>query len=452
MMEDKLLDEIEQAKENFNKLLDKIAKDIKRHNKIMLNADKRQRKEYDELQEKLKEVLKLQQAQKELIDAFIKLIAETIDAKSRYTGGHCRRVPEIAIRLAEEASKSDKFEFKIENEEQKREISIAAWLHDCGKIVIPEYVMDKAVKLETIYNRIHEIRMRFEVVYRDLEIEALKRKLKGENPEEVDLWFSEETEKLKEEFEFIAHMNIGNDFVDDKDIEKLKKIANREWLRYFDDTIGLSEDEKSRISEEELKVKLPVKEKLLSDKKRHIVKRSKEDIEDFKKHGVKMEIPENLYNCGEVYNLSIKKGTLTKEEIFKIQEHAVRTIKMLESLPFPDDLKNVPLYAGAHHETLDGTGYPRKLKNGEIPIPARIMAIADIFEALTADDRPYKTPKKLSDAVRILSEMAKENKIDKDLFLLFLTSGAYLDYAKKYLKPEQIDEVDVKYYEEMFGE
>ncbi|GAB6073650.1 HD-GYP domain-containing protein [Nautilia lithotrophica] len=452
MVENKLISEIEEAKKNFTDLMDKLIKDIKRHEKIMIRSDKRQKKEYDELQKKLEEVEKLQRAQRDLIDSFIKIIASAIDTKSTYTGGHCERVPELAIKLAKKASESDDIDFKIENEFQEREISIAAWLHDCGKIVTPEYVMDKSVKLETIYNRIHEIRTRFEVIYRDLIIESLKRKMAGEKKEEVDKWLKKEYEKLKEEFEFIANLNIGSEFLDDEKIEKLKKIAQREWYRYFDDKLGLSEEELSRIPKEELNQKLPVKEKLLSDKKRHIIKRSKKEIEDFKKHGFKIEIPENLYNYGEVYNLSIKKGTLTKEEFFKIQEHAIMTIKMLEQLPFPEHLKNVPLYAGAHHETLRGTGYPRKLTAKELPIPARIMAIADIFEALTANDRPYKTPKKLSEAINILFYMVKDGDLDKDLFILFLTSGVYLEYAKKYLKSEQIDEIDVNYYVNAFKE
>lgn len=450
-MSDKLLNEIEEAKENFNRLMDKLAKDIKRQEKIMLRADKRQKREYDELQKRLKEVEKLQQAQKDLIDSFIRIIASTIDTKSRYTGGHCERVPIIAIDLAKEAHKSDMIDFKIKNEDEEREIEIAAWLHDCGKIVTPEYVMDKSVKLETIYNRIHEIRTRFEVLYRDKQIQALERKLKGEDEKEVDAWLEKEYETLKEEFEFIAEINIGSEFLDDEKIAKLQQIAQKEWLRYFDDTLGISEEEKVRIPKEEKEAKLPVKEKLLSDKRRHIIKRDRKEIEEFKKKGFKMDIPDNLYNYGEVYNLSVKKGTLTKEEFFKIQEHIIVTIKMLEEMPFPENLKNVPLYAGSHHETLNGSGYPRKLKADDLPIPARIMAIADMFEALTASDRPYKTPKKLSEAIKIISYKVEEGAIDKSLFLLFLTSGVYLKYAKKHLKPSQIDEVNVEEYIKKFS-
>jgi HD-GYP domain-containing protein (c-di-GMP phosphodiesterase class II) len=449
MIENKLIKEIEESREQFNKLMDKLVKDLRRHEKIMNRADKRQKKEYDELQKRLEEVQKLQQAQRNLIDSFIKIIASAIDAKSNYTGGHCERVPEIALMLAEEASKSEKIDFNMDEEDKKRELSIAAWLHDCGKIVTPEYVMDKATKLETIYNRIHEIRTRFEVIYRDLEIEALKRKLNGEDEEEVERWLEKEKEKLQEEFEFIAKCNIGGEFMKDEDIKIVKQISKREWTRHFDDKLGLSHIELQNLPKEKFNEKLPVKEKLLDDKPEHIIKRDKREIEDFKKFKFKVEIPENLYNRGEVYNLTIKRGTLTKEEYFKIQEHVMMTIKMLERLPFPEHLKNVPLYAGAHHETLRGTGYPRRLKGDEIPIPARILAIADVFEALTASDRPYKRSKKLSEAIKILYFMVKDGDLDKDLFLVFLESGIYLEYAKRHLKQDQIDKVDVEYYKNL---
>ena len=192
--------------------------------------------------------------------------------------------------------------------------------------------------------------------------------------------------------------------------------------------------------------KTPAVEKLLADKPEHIIPRDKKEIEKYKKFNFKIDIPENLYNLGEIYNLSIKKGTLTKEEFFKIQEHIMVTIQMLEELPFPDYLKNVPLYAGTHHEKLDGSGYPRKLKGDEIPIGGRIIAIADVFEALTSSDRPYKTPKKLSEAIKIMSSMVKDGHLDKELFKIFLKSGLYLEYAKKYLQEEQIDEINIKEY------
>ena len=159
-----------------------------------------------------------------------------------------------------------------------------------------------------------------------------------------------------------------------------------------------------------------------------------------------MDVPKNKYNLGEVYNLSIGRGTLTEEERYKINDHIVQTIVMLEQLPFPKQLARVPEYAGGHHEKMDGTGYPRKLTKDEMSLPARIMAIADIFEALTASDRPYKPPKKLSDAIKIMSFMKTDAHIDGELFELFLTSGIYKEYAERFLDPMQIDEVDISRY------
>ena len=446
MEDNKLISSIEELNEDFGKLMQKLIKDIKRQEKIMARADKRQRQEYDELQKRLLEVEKLQEQQKDLLDAFIKLLAEAIDAKSAYTGGHCERVPEITLMLAKAASADEGIDYEIKHDDEFRELSIAAWLHDTGKIVTPEYVVDKSVKLETIFNRIHEIRTRFEVIYRDLKIEALERMLAGEDKAEVEQWLEEEQKKLIEDFEYIAKTNLGGEFMTDESKEKVKEIANREWTRYFDDKLGLAHDEYSRFPEEKLNEQLPAKEKLLDDKPWHIIPRSQKEVEDFERYGFKINIPEALYNRGEVYNLCVNRGTLTPEEFFKIQEHIIMTIKMLEKLPFPDYLKNVPLYAGTHHETLIGTGYPRKLTKDELPIPGRIMAIADIFEALTASDRPYKEAKKLSQAIKIMSFMVKDQHIDEELFKLFLRSGIYMEYAKAHLKPEQIDEVDIEQY------
>jgi HD-GYP domain-containing protein (c-di-GMP phosphodiesterase class II) len=190
---------------------------------------------------------------------------------------------------------------------------------------------------------------------------------------------------------------------------------------------------------------LPIKELYLSpldDKDFHIVKRENFDYEGYKRDGFKEEVPQYLYNYGEIYNLCIEKGTLTKEERFKINEHVIMTIKMLEEVPFPKGLKNIPLYAGTHHETMIGTGYPRKLTKESLPIASRIMAIADIFEALSASDRPYKRPKTLSQILKIMAFMAKDEHIDRDIFTLFLRTKVYMKYAKENLKTTQIDEVD----------
>lgn len=447
IIENKLVLEIKSLQEQFEKTTNKLIKDVQRQEKIMERSDKRQKQEYDELQHKLEEVTQLQIAQKNLLDAFIKLIASAIDAKSKYTGGHCERVPELALMIADVATKSEDgiFEFyELKNDDERRELSIAAWLHDCGKVVTPEYVVDKATKLETIYNRIHEIRTRFEVIHRDLTIEALNKKLNGQNPNDVDSWLLVEHEKLKEEFRIVADANIGAEFMDENAKNKIREIASRTWLRNFDDTLGLAHEEKKRVLNENTTT--PYIEQLLTDKIRHIIPREYFDYEKYEKMGFKTKVPESLYNLGELYNITVSAGTLSYEERFKIQEHVHMTLEMLEQLPFPEYLKNVPLYAGAHHETLIGTGYPRQLTVEEMPINSRIMALADVFEALTASDRPYKEPKTLSQSIKILSFMAKDKHIDPDIFKLFLKNGIYLQYANKYLKPEQIDTVDISTY------
>jgi len=382
-----------------------------------------------------------QKSQEDILDAIIKLIAEAIDAKSPYTGGHCERVPVIAQLLLDEANRStsDAFRtFDLSSKDALREFKIGAWLHDCGKVTTPEYVVDKSTKLETIYNRIHEIRMRFEVLWRDAQIEYLKKDISLDE-------LHEKQSQLREDFEFIASVNIGGEFMDEVKQARVKTISNIEWERYFDDRLGLGQVEILRYTNKEDQI-LPATEKLLSDRTDHIVVRENFDHDLYKAEGFKENVPEHLYNYGEIYNLCIEKGTLTPEERYKINEHVIMSIKMLEKIPFPSHLSKIPEYAGTHHETLIGTGYPRKLTKDELSIPTRIMAIADIFEALTASDRPYKKAKTLSESIRIMSFMVKDQHIDADLFKLFLSSGIYKTYAQKYLKAEQIDKVDIKSY------
>jgi len=386
-------------------------------------------------------------AQKELMDSFIKLIAEAIDAKSPYTGGHCKRVPLIATMLVKEASANNEGslkEFSFTTDEELEEFERGAWLHDCGKITTPEYVVDKATKLETIYNRIHEIRMRFEVLWRDVEIVYLEGMLNAEEREKLLVARDQAHQQLLEEFHFVATSNVGGEFMSEERKQHIKSIAERRWTRHFDDRLGLSDNELMRYKDE--RQSLPVEESLLSDRAEHIVPRVNFDEEGYKEQGFKLAVPEHLYNYGEVYNLCIERGTLSEEERFKIQEHVIMSIKMLEQLPFTDDMKRIPEYAGTHHETLIGTGYPRALSADALSIPAKIMAIADIFEALTASDRPYKKGKTLSQSLKIMSFMVQDQHIDGELFALFLRSGIYESYAKEYLKAEQIDDVDIEKY------
>lgn len=389
-----------------------------------------------------------EKSQEELMESFILLIADAIDAKSPYTGGHCNRVPEIAMKLARVASDSNEGEFAdfaFTTEEQWREFRIGAWLHDCGKVVTPEFVVDKATKLETVYNRIHEVRMRFEVLWRDVEIAALNRQLQGEELTAVKQWMETQQQQLSEEFAFVAETNVGGEFLSDGKLERLEKIAQRNWQRHFDNRLGLSHEEE-KLYPKTSGGELPVAEKLLDDKPEHIVPRENFDHQAYIDQGFKLEVPKHLYNRGELYNLGIKRGTLTDEDRFKINEHVIMTIRMLEQLPLPKALSRVPEYAGTHHETMIGTGYPRKLCREELSVPARIMALADIFEALTASDRPYKKGKKLSEALNIMVFMCKDQHIDTELFKLFLTSGTFLDYSHECLKPEQIDDIDINDY------
>jgi hypothetical protein len=283
------------------------------------------------------------------------------------------------------------------------------------------------------------------VLLRDAQIERLERiHERGEARETADAWFDARKAQLIDDFAFIADCNLGGEFMAPDRIERVRRIAEQTWLRHFDDRLGLSHEELKRYEDSPL-APLPAPETLLADKPHHLFERPPNKALD-PKHGFKLKVPEYLYNHGEVYNLCIGRGTLTEEERFKINEHIIQTIVMLENMPLPPNLKRVPEYAGTHHETLIGTGYPRKLQAKDLSVPSRIMAIADIFEALTASDRPYKKAKTLSESIKILSMFKKDQHIDPDLFDLFLRSGVYKAYAEKYLHPDQIDDVDISVY------
>ena len=392
---------------------------------------------------------RLLRAQKNLFDSFVQLIAHAIDTKSAHTGGHCQRVPVLAGMLADAAANSEEKVFKdfTLSEDERYELHVASWLHDCGKVTTPDYVVDKATKLETLYNRIHEIRMRFEVLWRDAEIAYRDGLI--DNPgdkEKLRQQLEAHQKQLQDDFAFIASCNIGGELMDPQEGERVKKLANITWERHFDDRLGLSEDE-LLLRQSVEPVPAPAREHLLADKPEHTVPR-KDNGEPFGSNlpGFDMEVPERALDLGEIKNLCISRGTLTDEERFKINDHIVQTINMLNQLPFPKELRRVPEWAGNHHEKLDGTGYPRKLGAGDLSIPERIMCIADIFEALTAADRPYKKAKPLSESVHILSLMRDDGHICPDLFNLFLSSGVYRQYAEDQLLPEQLDDVDIQRY------
>ncbi|WP_311224263.1 MULTISPECIES: HD domain-containing phosphohydrolase [unclassified Acidovorax] len=389
----------------------------------------------------------LLRSQRELMESLIQLVASAIDAKSAYTGGHCARVPELARMLAQEACRIESgplADFRFETEDEWREFRIGTWLHDCGKVTTPEHVVDKATKLETIYNRIHEIRTRFEVLRRDAQIDMLRQRLAGVDEAAAQARFDARCQQLQDDFAFVAVCNIGTESMAPGYRDRLLEIGRQTWLRYFDDGLGLSHGEEARLAQTP-RAPLPAVEPLLADKPHHVIPRTDHERHD-PRYGFNMEVPEHLYHFGELHNLLIEYGTLTAEERYKVNDHIVQTIVLLDQLPLPANLHRVPEYAGTHHETLIGTGYPRGLSGDQLSVPARIMVIADVFEALTASDRPYKKAKPLSEALRILAKLKAKKHIDADLVDLFLTSGVYLEYARRFLSPDQIDTVDIEPY------
>jgi HD-GYP domain-containing protein (c-di-GMP phosphodiesterase class II) len=385
----------------------------------------------------------LLQEQKNLLNAFIELIAGAIDAKSPYTGGHCQRVPEVTKMLAQAAvdAKEGPFANFTLSQTEWEELHTACWLHDCGKITTPEFVVDKATKLELIYDRIHEIRMRFEVLKREKEILYLRNQLPAEALSEQDAELTEQLRQLDEDFYFIAQCNIGGEFLSDSALARIQQIAAYQWTRTLDDRAGISQADLERKARQPA-CRLPAQEFMLADKEEHIVYRDSKDHLP-KSYQFKVKEPTYLYNNGEVYNLSIRKGTLSEEERYKINEHIMQTIIMLSKLPFPRTMANVPVIAGGHHERMDGKGYPYQLNYQQMGITARMMAIADVFEALTATDRPYKPGKLLSETLKIMAAMVNENHLDRELFILFLQSGVWHQYGMDYLQTDKVDDVDI---------
>lgn len=331
-------------------------------------------------------------AQKKLFDSFIALIATAIDEKSPYTAGHCRRVPVLTDMIAEACCNIDHGPHKdfSMSDEEKYELSVAGWLHDCGKITTPEAVVDKGTKLETIVDRIEMIDTRFEILKCNAEIAALKRKLDslGEKDFSGDEQLASKLEQFDDDRAFIRMCNIGGEAMADDLQQRVKKIAQYKWK----DTEG---NESNFLSDD------------------------------------------------EVHNLNIFRGTLTEEDREIINNHVVATIRMLGSLPYPKHLLNVTEFAGGHHEKMDGTGYPKGLKRDEMSVQTRMLGIADIFEALTAADRPYKKAMPMSQALTILGRMKLENHIDPDLYDVFMWEKVYQKYADDYLEAEQCDDYDL---------
>ena len=359
------------------------------------------------------------EAYSQLLESFIEVLARAIDAKSPYTGSHCQRVPIIARLLATAAVQETTGNLKTfeMSPDDWYTLHIASWLHDCGKVTTPEYIVDKATKLETIFNRIHEIRNRFEILRRDAHIEYLQKRLNNiDTKQHLQAEFVAKVKQLEEDFAFVAKCNTGDIELNDRDIARLEQISQIQFVRYFNRMLGLSWAERDNVENKDFYVH-PARENLLQNRKDQIF---------------------GPYNRGELYNL--------EEERDKINEHIVVTIDMLKALPFPKELSKVVEYAGAHHERIDGKGYPNGLTGDQMSVPAKIMAIADIFEALTANDRPYKEPKKLSEVLRIMQQMKHNGHIDPDLYDVFIRSKVYQDYAEQYMDKNQIDEVTPEDY------
>jgi HD-GYP domain-containing protein (c-di-GMP phosphodiesterase class II) len=387
---------------------------------------------------------RLQDRQKQLLDAFIKLLAGAIDAKSPYTGGHCQRVPALTLMLAQAAAASQDPALRDyqPTDDEWEALHIAAWLHDCGKVTTPEYVVDKATKLETLNDRIHEIRTRFEVLKRDAWIDYWQAVAQGGDEQPLAQQRDASLKALDDDFTFIARCNLGGEAMADADLQRLRSIAQRTWTRTLDDRLGVSWEENQRQARTPAPT-LPVREALLADRPEHLFERAEAELmAPDNPWGFKLDVPRYKYNRGELYNLSITRGTLTFEERYIINHHMVQTILMLSQLPFPEHLGNVAEIAGGHHEKMDGTGYPKRLRREQMSLPARMMAIADIFEALTAADRPYKKAKTLSEALGIMANMCRDAHIDPQLFELFINAQIYLQYARRFLEPGQIDAVD----------
>lgn len=326
----------------------------------------------------------------QLFESLVNLINICIDEKSPYTGRHCQFVPKLTMMLAEAAHETREgplAQFRMDDADRK-ELWLAGLLHDCGKLVTPVHVVDKATKLETICDRIHLVDTRFEVLLRDAQIRALRGKCEPDADHgAIDAALAQETARLLDDRAFLRRANVGGEGMSPADQERVRAIARYRW-------VGPDGNER------------------------------------------------DFLDADEVANLTVRFGTLTEEERQVINNHIVVTIRMLESLPWPNHLKNVPEYAGGHHERMDGKGYPRGLTGGQMSVQARSMAIADIFEALTARDRPYKKGKMLSESLRIMGNFALNGHIDPDLFDIFVRRKVYLEYARKNMEPHQIDEVD----------
>lgn len=330
---------------------------------------------------------------KKAFNGFVKSIAMAIDQKSPYTGGHIARVVDLTVLIAEAINKADEGPLKNVrfNEFEMEELRIAAWMHDVGKITTPEHFMDKSTRLEMIVDRMELVETRFHLIaqkmiaahFRKRLVSSTKNGKKCSLSNQMGEKVKTELSALCEDLKFVRSCNQPEKFITPEDIEKLQTIARQSF------SIN--------------------------------------------------NVAHPYLNEVELENLCISKGTLTEEERKTIENHADMTYKILRQIPFPARLARVPEIAGAHHEKLNGSGYPKGLSEKDLCVKARIIAIADIFEALTAKDRPYRPPMRLSQVVKIMKAMADEGHIDPHIYDLFVNQKKYLAYTKKELAQEQID-------------
>ncbi len=332
----------------------------------------------------------------ELFESFAKTIASVIDEKSSHTGNHCHRVPELTMMIADavHSTKKGPFSSFIMTSEDRYQLGIAGWLHDCGKIGIPDHIMEKSKKLQTIFDRIEYINAKLEIASRDIDlefkdivIEALTND-KAIDLKQLELKQKEAQQQISIDRAFLKKINIGGEFLSENQTDRVHTIAKR-----YSISLG--------------------------------------------------GIEQPLLSADEVTNLNIKRGTLNDEERLIMQRHMNIAQDILEALPFPKHLSKVSEYALGHHEKVDGSGYPRGLTRDQMSIPARVMAIADVFEALSAADRPYKQAKPVSECLKIMGTLVNDQHLDGDLFTIFVLEKVYENYIYKFASPEQLDDINL---------
>jgi hypothetical protein len=381
-----------------------------------------------------------QTKQKQQIESFIKLTAQAIANQSPYAREQANKVPELAWMLlkAVEDSQLPVFkDFKLKNNDQQQSFRITAALHSYDKITTSQSLASKSTKLEATYNRIHEIRMRFEILWRDAEIYYYQTS--RDNPEQnksLKEGLIKQQLQLMRDFEFVANANIGDQAMKEQDIQRLHQIGSQTWLRYFDDRLGLSSLEKMTLSTQ--KQKLPAQEYLLSDKPEHLVpQQNKNEL---------LAASPTCCNLGELYNLSIPVGTLTEEDKQQLNAYIVKTSSLLDDMPVMIKQHNVPQDLTTYHPALSDAVYLVNSGNKKLSIAEHILGITYIFESLTSINNPQHKIETISNAIAIMHQLVMDKRIDKHIFKLFLSSGIYLTYAKQFLYEQQIDEVDIQQY------